>query len=56
MLERQYPQSVDKGPSLPELVKLLYEGEGLPDIGKAAKLIGEQMGLEELEAIQKYLQ
>ena len=51
ILEQHYPQSVDKGPSLPELVKPLYESEGLPDIGEAAKLIGEQMELEELEAI-----
>jgi hypothetical protein len=48
---RQYPDSVDKPPSLPELAKPLYKGVGLPNIPEASKLIWEQMELEEAEAI-----
>ena len=48
---RQYPDSVEKPPSLPELAKPLYKGVGLPNIPEASKLIWEQMELEEAEAI-----
>ena len=47
---RQYPDSVDKGPSLRELAKPLYMGEGLPNYPEAARLIQEQIDLEKRES------